>query len=237
MLNPERTSNKIFLVPLFAGLLPALAVCAAYLININQLEISACMPLWSGCTSISRAVRSGAGLILFKSLALPAAALAAMSWFYLSAWVRKCELGSAGMIRAFSWLGVIAAAFMAMYVINLGLDGSVYRFMRRFGITVFFGFTAISQLLLVRLLWPQRNRLPPAIRMPVRWLTLIVSLEWFVGVGGTAKRLVIRDPVIMTRVENVIEWWFALLLAASFLLLAWLLAGSDAAGEGTPAES
>ena len=64
---------------LLAGLLPILAAHAAYLLNIyagSELDPRyICQPYLEGCVSISRAARSGPGLLLFKSVMLPCAVL------------------------------------------------------------------------------------------------------------------------------------------------------------------
>ena len=223
--------RRNFLFPLLAGLLPVIAVTTAYLINIYQTELSACMPFWSGCISISRAVRSGPGLFLFKTLALPAAVFIAVSWVYITRWIGSDKLATDRMIKIMLWLGICGAVFMALYVINLGLDGSMYRYMRRFGVSIFFGFTAINQLLLVRVLWPVRSRLPAVTLKPVLLFTFVVSLEWLLGVGSTGKHLVVNNPDILDRLENIIEWWFALLLICAFMLLAWILASIKSADD------
>ena len=217
------------LIPLLAGLLLLIATTLAYLVNIAQTEVIPCMPFWSGCVSISRAVRSGPGLVLFKALAIPASVLMAVSWLHMARWASTENPVSATTARIMLWLGICAAAFLAVYVINLGLDGPVYRFMRRFGVNVFFGFTLVSQLLLIRILWPLMPGLSVAARKPVIFFAFVVSLEWLLGVGVTFKRLAVNDPVVLQQLENIGEWWFALLLVGAFILFGWIRAEVNSA--------
>ena len=64
---------------LWAGLLPVLAVNLAYLINVTS-GADLCFPYLEGCQSVSRGLRSGPGLWLFKLLALPCAVFMMLAW-------------------------------------------------------------------------------------------------------------------------------------------------------------
>ena len=225
------------LILFLGGLLPVLAVTAAYLININQTGVSSCIPFFSGCISISRAVRSGPGLLLFNTLMLPAAVMLAVSWVHICNWAREHKLASDRTLRIVLWLGATGTAFMALYIINLGLDGTVYRFMRRFGVSIFFGFTAINHLLLVRMLLPVRSRLSFEARKFATWFVFIVSLEWLVGVVTVGKRLFVSNPEMLDQLESIFEWWFALFLMGAFMLLARLLSSINSAEDWSSAES
>lgn len=216
---------------LMTGIVPILAVTGSYLININHTDVSSCNPLLSGCVSISRAARSGPGLLFFKALALPGAAIMAVSWLFIARRITELKLATSRMTHVVLWVGVTGAAFMALYIINLGLDGSFYRFMRRFGVIIFFGFVAINQLLVVRIFWSAKTRLPVAAHKPIYWLTGLVCMDWLVGVGSTGKHLVIKNPERLAQVENIIEWWFALLLTIAFMLLARVLSTMNSADE------
>ena len=96
--------------------------------------------------------------------------------------------------------------------------------MRRYGVTIYFGGTALAQLLLVRVLWPQRKRLfQGGLRKPISLVTALVSFQWSLGVLSVAKRLVIDDADLVDRIENIIEWWFALPMSVVFVIIAWCL--------------
>lgn len=69
---------------LLAGLLPIAAGHGAYLLNIySSSELAAefvCMPYWEGCVSISRAARSGPGLLPFRWVMLGTVPLLPLTW-------------------------------------------------------------------------------------------------------------------------------------------------------------
>jgi hypothetical protein len=216
-------------VALLAGLLPIVAAHAAYLLNVYAggafpAEFI-CMPYLDGCVSISRAARSGPGLQLFRWLMLPSAALLLLNWELVRRWLgglRACT-GQRGW--AVAGLGMIGAVFLVLYVTALGNEDEWYRWQRRYGVILYFGGTALAQLLLVWVLWPGRRRLASGrLLRPITLLTVLVSLQWALGVFSAVKRLIFEDPVFIDRLENVIEWWYALPMSLAFLAVAWMLA-------------
>lgn len=215
-------------VALLAGLLPILAAHGAYLLNLlTDGALAAgfvCMPYTDGCVSVSRAARSGPGLLLFRLLMLPAALLLLLNWAALHGWLRRLHACTARRARALAALGMVGAVFLVLYVTALGSEGEWYRWQRRYGVTFYFGGTALAQLLLVAVLWPQRHRLLGGLlAAPAIALTVLVSLQWGLGVFSSLKRLIFEDPVFVDRLENLIEWWFALAMSLSFIAIAWLL--------------
>ncbi|MEJ2383527.1 MAG: hypothetical protein P8Y54_03930 [Xanthomonadales bacterium] len=149
-------------VALLAGLVPVLATVAAYLLNLKAggrlgPEFT-CSPFFEGCVSISRAVRSGPGLHLFRAVMLPCAACLFLSWWFVRAWLTgsgACSGRRAGVIFA---CGAVGAVFLVFYATWLGTEGEWYRWLRRYGVTFYFAGTAFAQLLLVWVLLMENNR-------------------------------------------------------------------------------
>jgi hypothetical protein len=181
------------------------------------------MPYLDGCVSISRAARSGPGLLLFKTLMLPTVILLLACWEYVRQWLlglRACSSKRAWIIAG---LGMTGAIFLVFYVTALGTEGDWYRWQRRYGVTFYFGGTALAQLLLVWVLWPARRQLANGrLLQPIVTLIVLISLQWALGVFSAIKRLIFEDPVFIDRLENVIEWWYALPMATGFIVIAWL---------------
>jgi hypothetical protein len=218
--------KRAAIIAFLAGLIPILAVYAAFVMNVymgNELEDRfICRPFLDGCVSISRAARSGPGLFWFRLLMLPGVVLLVLTWLGVRSWLQAVSPAHGRLTRAIVILGVLGSSFLALYVVALGSDGDWYRWMRRYGVTVYFGGTALAQLLLVRVLWPQRRwLLSGALCRPVGLLTALVSLQWSLGVLSVGKRLLISDPDLVDRIENIIEWWFALPMSLVFMVIAW----------------
>jgi hypothetical protein len=58
-------------------------------------------------------------------------------------------------------------------------------------------------------------------------LLALISVQWALGVFSALKRLLFEDPDFIDRLENVIEWWFALPMAMGFIVIAWLFRRSS----------
>ena len=64
---------------------------------------------------------------------IPAALLQALNWALAARWIRE-RAGSRDAARGLLPLGLVAGAALAVYAIFLGSDGSVYGWLRRYGI-------------------------------------------------------------------------------------------------------
>lgn len=211
---------------LFCGIVPIAATHSALWLNLlsageTLAETYRCMPYWDGCVSVSRAVRSGPGLHLFRALMLPTAAVLALTWICVAPWLSQVRPQSRSRARTIAAAGFIGALFLVLYVGALGTEGSFYGWMRRFGVVVYFGLTALAQLLLVHALWPLLHETRMRrLHAPLRALFALVCVEWLGGVASVAKRVLLTDPDLVDRLENIIEWWFALAMSLAFVALA-----------------
>lgn len=206
---------------LLAGLLPLVATVVATTLSMHQGLVPSCNPFWDGCTSISRAARHELPNILFRALMLPAATLQALVWVLVARWL--VQTGAAG--RGVAWiapLGVVAGIALVVYGSFLGTEGPVYRWLRQYGTVAYFGFTCLNLLLtgnavqaLVRV---RRLSLP-------RWLEhAMVALAGtlvMLGLGNAIIAAVFGEP-LKGRVENVTEWWGALIFVLGFGAIAGL---------------
>ncbi len=217
-------------LPVFGALVPMLATHLALALNLavpsaeGLAQEFRCLPYWDGCVSVSRAARTGPGLEVFRALMLPTAAVLALTWWLAGRWLALLRPDAARYAHRIGGLGVVGASFLVLYVGWLGTEGEFYGWLRRYGVTFYFGLTALAQLLVVHALWPLRRE--PAwrrLRGPVQALFVLVAVQWLGGVLSIAKRLLLDDPELVDRMENVIEWWFALALSAAFLALAELM--------------
>jgi hypothetical protein len=215
------------LAALLSGLLPILAAHGAYLLNIFQgSELAAgyaCMPYLEGCVSISRAARSGPGLFLFRWVMLVSVPMLLLTWLFVQRWLAALDTRNDRRARAMAAMGFVGALFLVFYVTALGSEGEWYQLQRRYGVTIYFGGTALAQLLLVGTLWPMRRSVLEGRYRTVLLFTVLVCLQWALGVASVFKRLVLDDPVLIDQIENVIEWWYALAMSLAFAAIAALL--------------
>lgn len=214
-------------IAVLAGVLPVLAVAAAYLMNLyagSELDRRfVCFPFTGGCVSISRAVRSGPGLHLFRAIILPTAALMFLAWVYVRAWLLGQRLCGARRAAWVFGLGAVGALFLVVYATWLGTEGAWYNWLRRYGVIFYFAGTAFAQLLLLWILWPQRRAVAGGrSQRAIAWLAALVGAQWMLGVFSSVKRLVFDDPGLVDRVENIIEWWYAVPMVLAFVVIAGL---------------
>ena len=203
------------ILALLVGVAPIVVVHACYALSVQAGSVPLCLPYVEGCTSISRAARHGLANHLFKAVMLPVAALIAAFWCVAAVWLRRETTSSARRIHAMRVIGLIGALFLVLYATFLGVDGEAYRWMRRYGVTVYFSFTVLAQLLLASLLpriWLRRALLLSCGSMLLLGLVSL-PLQHFVAD---------RDALL-----NAIEWSYALLMSSGFVLvgIAWWRVG------------
>jgi hypothetical protein len=218
---PTREPGALPLWPLalVAGLLPLVATVLAASLSMQQGLVPTCNPFWDGCTSISRAARYELPNILFRALMLPAATLQALGGVAVARWLIQC--GAAG--RGVAWiapLGVVAGIALVVYGSFLGTEGPVYRWLRQYGTVAYFGFTCLNLLLTgnaVQALVRVRRLFMP------RWLehamVALASTLVLLGLGNALVAAAFGEP-LKGRVENVTEWWGALIFVLGFCAIA-----------------
>ncbi len=218
MPDPDRSATPLWPLPLSIALLFLGAVHLAWWLSLQAGYIPACMPYWDGCVSISRAARHGLGNHLFRLAILPCALLHLLNWWVARAWLsepgHERDAGTATMLV----LGALSALALAVYATFLGTEGETYRFLRRYGVTVYFGCGYLAQLLFLRLA-KRRERLTPGIGSA---MLAVCAAMLALGLANVVAGATLADPALRDRWENALEWQLGLLLVAWFVLLAIL---------------
>jgi len=220
---PTRPATAMVLwpLPLVAGLLPAVATLAAWALSMHLGLVPACNPFIDGCISISRAARHDLPNHVFRTLVLPAALLQALTWWLAARWLRDLP-GAAAMrgLAALPLLGATAGLALVLYGSFLGTDGPIYRALRQYGTVVYFGFTCLCLLIaggaVQRAVAAGALALAPALRHAM--VALSVGLV-MLGLGNALVGAA-ADGELKYRVENLTEWWGALIFVLGFVALA-----------------
>jgi hypothetical protein len=217
--GPPASAWPLWPLALLAGLLPLVATVVATTLSMQQGLVPTCNPFWDGCTSISRAARHDLPNHLFRALMLPAATLQAVVWLLTARWLLQC--GAVG--RGVAWiapLGVVAGIALVVYGSFLGTEGPMYRWLRQYGTVAYFGFTCLNLLLtgnaVQALVRAGRLRMPRALECAM--VTLATTLV-LLGLGNAIVAAAFGEP-LKGRVENVTEWWGALIFVLGFVALA-----------------
>jgi hypothetical protein len=196
-----------------AALVPFAAAHLAYLISASAGIVPWCLPYLEGCTSISRAARTGLANPVFRGMMLPCAVILMLYWWLAAEWLRALAPERARLRRAMLWLGLTGALFLILYATFLGMEGDVYRWMRRYGVTVHFSFTVLAQLLLTWALAGEA-RVPVAVRRAKLGLCAAMLA---LGLASVPLQHLVEDRGAAL---NAVEWSYSLLMVAFFPLTA-----------------
>ncbi|CAN5604907.1 hypothetical protein BH23PSE2_BH23PSE2_08170 [soil metagenome] len=223
----HRPGTPLWPLPLAIALTLTVAVHLAWALSLHAGHVPPCIPYLEGCTSISRAARHGVGNHLFRLLVLPCALLVGLHWWLAARWLHVRAARGAGEARMILLLGVIAAIALGLYATFLGSEGPAYRFLRRYGVIVFFGTSYLVQLLFLRAAHRQ-DRLGPSIR---RTMTAICIAMLALGVTNVVADATMADAARQDRLENALEWHLGVLLVAWYVAqaLLWRSSGFDVA--------
>ena len=210
-------------LPLLAGLLPAAAALIALRLSIALEIIPACNPLLDGCVSISRAARHDLPNHVFRAMVLPAAMLQAATWMLCASWLARAGSDARTTLRVLPWLGLLVGLSLVVYGTFLGTEGQVYRWLRRYGVIAYFGFSYLNMLLVSAALWRvvQAGALRPPAQLH-RWLIFLCAVTLVIALTEVFLPPLLDDPDLKDRLENIIEWYVAAALTLFFAALAWL---------------
>jgi hypothetical protein len=215
----------LWALPLLAGLLPIVAALTALWLSISLGLVPRCnpMPLLDGCVSISRAARHDLPNYIFRAIILPTAVLQALTWILCAAWLRQMETQTRTLLRVLPWLGILAGLVLIIYGTFLGTEGLMYRFLRRQGITNYFGFTYICMVIASGSLWRLAQAGLTALPARYAWiLPAVCALTLMVGLTQAFGPLFLEREDLKDRLGNLMEWHAAFSFSLFFFGLAWL---------------
>ncbi len=197
---------------MLCALLPVLAGHLALYLSVRDGWIPGCSPYVEGCVSISRAARHGWGNAVFKALMWPAVVLQAAFWWRTRGWLRDRTGDDARFVGG---CGLVAGVFLALYVAFLGSEGEAYQWLRRYGITVYFGGTFLALMAVLRRMaraWRDAAAFPA--------LRLVAAGMLALGVASVVVSATVAEPLARDHWENRLEWQLGLWLTAMFLVFA-----------------
>ena len=197
-------------------LLPLIVSNLVYLLSAYKGFIPWCIPYLEGCTTISKAARSGDSLYIFRATMNAYGVLLLLFWMYVKQWLQLLYGYTTFMAHFIFCLGIIGAIFLILYVDFLGTIGEMNRFMRHVGIFVFFICTPLAQLLLLiqhyKLLSSlQKSKINPKI---LHYQLFVIVLILFIAIVSLALDITHTKSY---ESENIVEWNIALLMQLYFL--------------------
>lgn len=204
------------LVALATAVLPILSVHIAWLLSLHYALIPACNPYWDGCTSISGACRQEPVIYWFRFTMQPYGWLLVAFWSLAALWAARIH--PTARIRRWALLGCGAtgAVFYTLYATYLGEAGEIPSLLRRYGINLYFSMTVLAQMLLISVA-ASAQVLSHGMR---RAFVTILALLLLLGLASLPLQFADITEAEQDAWLNALEWWYALLMAALYPLMA-----------------
>ena len=201
---------------LIITILPILISNIVYLLSAYDGYISWCIPYIDGCTTISKAARSGNSIFIFRPTMIAYGILLIWFWIYVRHWLDQLYGHTTNIARAILWLGIVGALFFIVYIDFLGTTGEVNRFMRRWGILLYFVCTPLAQILLLRQHYQvfksfQKDTMKLRV---LHFQFVLIVLMMAIGIVHGAMEATYTKT---NESENIVEWNLALLMQLYFL--------------------
>ena len=210
------------LLAIIITILPLIATNAVYLLSAYEGNVPWCNPYFDGCTTISKAARSGNSIYIYRATMIAYSVLLIWFWIYTSQWLLKLLGEVTRLSKTIMWLGIIGALFLMVYIDFLGTTGEINRFMRRYCIMIFFTFTPLAQVLLLKLHFKALSAAASDnLKRPVLNFQLYVLL--IMCIIGIVSIILDVAQLKTYQSENIVEWTFAFLLNMYFagMVIIW----------------
>ena len=200
-------------LPLWAAAVPLGTVVTCYLIAVSLEHVPACIPNFSGCTSVSSTGRMLPESLVFRAGMLPTALVLVIFWWRCAAFL---SLGGHSGVRLamLRILGVIVSLSLVIYALTLGLEDDGYPQLRRAGIVGFALATFVAQVLLISCYRPMRI---VATRSLLRWL---IVLCWALPLLGIAAEVAKWAGVSRHAANNIVAWNAFVVASAYYAVVA-----------------
>tara|TARA_B100001248_G_scaffold262722_1_gene261586 strand:- start:24615 stop:25112 length:498 start_codon:yes stop_codon:yes gene_type:complete len=144
----------------------------------------------------------------------PTAVIQIFVWLLSKKWLQKINVKQ-NSGRLLPYIGFAAGIFLCLYITFLGTEGDIYRLLRKYGISLYYGLTYIAQLILHYNLEPYKKY-----RLPKIMLSLCLALLPM-GLASLYFSATFVDP-LKDIAENIAEWNMTFLIMLWFLFLAMI---------------
>ncbi len=205
-------SEYLYALPLWAAVVPLVTVNVCYVLGVSLDHLPACIPYLSGCTSVSSTGRIAPESLVSKAGLLSSSVVLVFLWLRCATFL---QLGgqSPSRLTLLRVLGFLAALFLALYSVTLGLREEEYRILRRIGIDGFALSSLLAQVLFVVLYRPMRI---DATKKLTRWLIALCIVLPLLGIAAEVAKWagVPRRPA-----NNTVAWNAFVVIGAYYAVL------------------
>jgi len=205
-------SNKLRLISLACFFIPIFTVIISYIISIKLNLVEMCIPIFEGCTSISRVGRYEPVKFFFKPMMYLYSISIFFFWIIFSQEINNFKIKSKNLII----LTFITVIFLCLYVTFLG-ESKIYSFFKRIGIYLYILSIVLLQFSSNRILINNKKKLSRFFNYKI--VRTNYYLSNFLVISG-----LILLPVLIIKIEsfpqikNIISWNYFFLIQLFFLL-------------------
>ena len=205
-------SNKLRLISLACFFIPIFTVIISYIISIKLNLVEMCIPIFEGCTSISRVGRYEPVKFIFKPMMYLYSISIFFFWIIFSQEINNVKIKSKNLII----LTFITVIFLCLYITFLG-ESKIYSFFKRIGIYLYILSIVLLQFSSNRILINNKKKLSRFFNYK------IVRTNYYLSIFLVISGLILL-PVLIIKIEsfpqikNIISWNYFFLIQLFFLL-------------------
>ena len=210
-------SNKLRLISLACFFIPIFTVIISYIISIKLNLVEMCIPIFEGCTSISRVGRYEPVKFIFKPMMYLYSISIFFFWIIFSQEISNFKIKSKNLII----LTFITVIFLCLYITFLG-ESKIYSFFKRIGIYLYILSIVLLQFSSNRILINNKKKLSRFFNYKI--VRTNYYLSNFLFISG-----LILLPVLIIKIEsfpqikNIISWNYFFLIQLFFFLFFFYL--------------
>ena len=203
--------TNLRVLALICFILPISTVIISYIASVQFNLVESCMPLFEGCTSISRAGRNFPVIIFFKPMMYLYAIFLFLYWYRFLEKLKNFEVKE----KKFYLFAFFSVVFLILYITFLG-EGKIYNFCRRVGIYIYIFLIVISQFLISKKLYLIREKINK--NFIIKFIKINYFLTLFLVLSG-----IILLPFLLIKIDNlpqiknIISWNYFTLIQLYFL--------------------
>ena len=205
-------SNKLRLISLACFFIPVFTVIISYIISIKLNLVEMCIPIFEGCTSISRVGRYEPVKFFFKPMMYLYSISIFFFWIIFSQEINNVKIKSKNLII----LTFITVIFLCLYITFLG-ESKIYSFFKRIGIYLYILSIVLLQFSSNRILINNKKKLSRFFNYKIVRTNYYLS-NFLVILGLILLPILIIKIESFPQIKNIISWNYFFLIQLFFLL-------------------
>ena len=203
--------TNLRVLALVCFILPIVTVIVSYVASIKIGLVTACIPNFEGCTSISRVGRYYPVNYFFKTMMYVYAIVLFLFWKNLIDNLKILKITE----KKLFWIAIVSVLFLILYITFLG-EGKIYSFFRKIGIYIYILFTVITQFLIIKKFYKIKQKIKKIYNTKFIKINYFLSLFLIIS-GFLLLPILILKIEDFPQIKHIISWNYFLLIQLYFL--------------------